>query len=284
MAIDMTIDHAGPMTAGVADNALLLEVIAGADGLDPRQIAPRTSRYTEALAGGAAGLRIGVVREGFGHANSEPDVDAKVRQAAESFRRLGAEVEEVSIPMHLQSVAIWTPIGVEGTVELMMQGNGFGTNWRGLYVTSLLDAHSQWRHRAAELSESLKYVILLGQHMMRHHRGRFYAKAQNLARRLTAAYDAALDRHDLLLMPTLPIKATPIPPADAPRTLIVKRAHEMFANTAAFDITPHPAMTIPCGLGDGLPIGMMLVARQYDEATIYRAAQAFEQAQDWKTR
>ena len=115
-----------------------------------------------------------------------------MRRAAEDFSGLGATVEEVSIPMHLQSVAIWTPIGVEGTVELMMHGNGFGTNWRGLYVTSLLDAHAQWRHRAQEMSESLKYVILLGQHMVRYHRGRYYAKAQNLARRLTAAYDEAL--------------------------------------------------------------------------------------------
>ncbi len=283
MAIDMTIDHVGPMTATVADNALLLEVIAGEDGLDPRQKAPKTAAYTKAVPGDASGLRIGVLKEGFGHPNSEPDVDDKVRRAAEHFRRLGATVEEVSIPMHLQSVAIWTPIGVEGTVELMMLGNGFGTNWRGLYVTSLLDAHSQWHHRAQELSESLKYVILLGQHMQRYHRGRFYAKAQNLARRLTAAYDAALAQHDLLLMPTLPIKATPIPPPDAPRTLVVQRAHEMFANTAAFDITPHPALTIPCGLSDGLPVGMMLVAKQYDEATIYRAASAFEQAKDWKT-
>jgi amidase len=283
MAIDMTIDHAGPITGTVEDNALLLEVIAGPDGLDPRQNSLHPKPYTESLTGEVSGMKIGVLKEGFGHPNSEPDVDAKVRQAAQIFAELGAVVEEISVPMHLQSVAIWTPIGVEGTVELMMHGNGFGTNWRGLYVTSLLDAHAQWRNRAQELSESLKYVILLGQHMLRYHRGRYYAKAQNLARRLTAAYDAALDSVDLLLMPTLPIKATPIPPPDAPRQLVIKRAHEMFANTAAFDITPHPAMTIPCGLSEGLPVGMMLVGRQYDEPTIYRAASAFEQARDWKT-
>jgi amidase len=69
----------------------------------------------------------------------------------------------------------------------------------------------------------------------------------------------------------------------SPRTLVVQRAHEMFPNTAAFDITPHPAMTIPCGLSDGLPIGLMFVGRQYEESTIYRAAYAFEQAEDWRT-
>jgi amidase len=119
--------------------------------------------------------------------------------------------------------------------------------------------------------------------MINTHQGRMYAKAMNLSRKLTAAYDATLESVDLLLMPTLPLKATPIPPADAPRKLVVQRAHEMFPNTAAFDITPHPAMTIPCGLSDGLPIGLMFVGRQYEESTIYRAAYAFEQAEDWRT-
>jgi amidase len=283
MAIEAAIDHAGPMTQTVADNALLLEVIAGADGLDPRQNAPRVAAYTEALTGEVKGMRIGVLKEGFGHANSEPDVDAKVRQSAELLRKLGAEVVEISIPLHKLSVQIWTPIGVEGTSQYMMHGNGFGTGWRGLYVNSLASAHSQWRHRAHEMSESLKYVILLGQHMMNCYQGRMYGKAMNLSRKLTAAYDAALENVDLLLMPTLPIKATPIPPPDAPRKLVVQRAHEMFPNTAAFDITPHPAMSVPCGLSDGLPIGMMLVGKQYDESSIYRAAFAFEQARDWKT-
>lgn len=282
MAIESAIDHAGPMTATVTDNALLLEVIAGEDGLDFRQNAPRITNYTDALKGGMKGLRIGVLKEGFGHANSEPDVDAKVRKGAELFKKLGATVEEVSIPLHKLSVQIWTPIGVEGTVQFMMHGNGFGTGWRGLYVNSLASVHAQWRHRAHEMSESLKYVILCGQHMMRMYQGRMYGKAMNLSRKLTAAYDDALSKYDLLLMPTLPLKATPIPPADAPRKLVVQRAHEMFPNTAAFDITPHPAMTLPCGLSDGLPIGLQLVAKQYDEAAIYRAAYAFEQAEDWR--
>src|SRR5213596_1468783 len=85
MPIELTLDHAGPMTATVADNALLLEVLAGADGLDPRQYAPRTAPYTEALGRGVDGLRIGVVTEGFGHHNSEKDVDASVRSAAAVF-------------------------------------------------------------------------------------------------------------------------------------------------------------------------------------------------------
>ena len=282
MPIELTLDHTGPMTATVADNALLLEVIAGADGLDPRQYVPRTAAYTQALGKDVKGMRIGVVREGFGHPNSEKDVDAKVRSAAALLGKLGATVEEISVPMHAAGPAIWTPIALEGATELMMKGNGMGTNWRGLYVTSLLDAHSAWRHRADELSDTLKISMLLGHYFVKHYRGHYYAKAQNLSRKLCAAYDAALAIHDLLLMPTLPIKATPLPPADAPRELYIQRAFEMIGNTAPFDATGHPAMSIPCGMSDGLPVGMMLVAKHWDESIIYRTAHAFEQTGDWK--
>jgi len=283
MPIELTLDHTGPMTRSVADNALLLEVIAGDDGLDPRQYSPRVAEYTAALRQDAAGLSIGVVTEGFGHPNSESEVDAQVRKGVDRFVKLGAQVKEISLPMHAAGVAIWSPIALEGATELMMKGNGMGTNWRGLFVTSLLDAHSTWRHRANELSDTLKVSMLLGHYFTKHYRGHFYAKAQNLSRKLRAAYDAALADHDLLLMPTLPMKATPLPPADAPRELYVQRAFEMIANTAPFDATGHPAMSLPCGLVDGLPVGLMLIGRHYEETTIYRAAHAFEQSGDWRS-
>jgi len=283
MPIELTLDHTGPMTRSVADNALLLEVIAGDDGLDPRQYAPRTAEYTAALRHDAGGLRIGVVTEGFGHANSESEVDAQVRKGVDRFAKLGAKVTEMSVPMHAVGAAIWSPIALEGATELMMKGNGMGTNWRGLFVTSLLDAHSTWRHRANELSDTLKVSMLLGHYFTKHYRGHFYAKAQNLSRKLREAYDAALADHDLLVMPTLPLKATPLPPADASRELYVQRAFEMIANTAPFDATGHPAMSLPCGLADGLPVGLMLIGRHHDEATIYRAAHAFEQSGDWRS-
>ena len=283
MPIELTLDHTGPMTHSVADNALLLEVIAGDDGLDPRQYAPRIADYTSALRQDAGGLSIGVVTEGFGHPNSESEVDAQVRKGADRFAKLGAKIKEISLPMHAVGAAIWSPIALEGATELMMKGNGMGTNWRGLFVTSLLDAHSMWRHRANELSDTLKVSMMLGHYFTKHYRGHFYAKAQNLSRKLRAAYDAALADHDLLLMPTLPMKATPLPPADAPRELYVQRAFEMIANTAPFDATGHPAMSLPCGLVDGLPVGLMLIGRHYDEATIYRAAHAFEQSGNWRS-
>ena len=92
-----------------------------------------------------------------------------------------------------------------------------------------------------------------------------------------------LARYDLLLMPTLPMVATPLPEANAPIAQILQRAFEMLANTAQFDCTHHPAMSLPCCMVDGLPVGMMLVAKALDEEMIYRAAAAFESGVDWKS-
>lgn len=282
MPIEPTIDHAGPITGTVRDNALLLEVIAGEDGLDPRQYCPKVDRYTQAVGMGASGMRIGIVREGFGRPESEADVDAKVRQAAEKFRSLGAMVEEVSIPMHLTGPAIWTPIALEGLTDIMMHGNGFATGWEGLYVTSLLDYHANWRARANELSKSLKISMFVGEYMQKQYRGHYYAKAQNLSRLLRQAYDDALARYDVLVMPTTPMKAQPIPGPEEPLAVQIQRAFEMVGNTCPFDTSGHPAMSVPCGLSQGLPVGMMLIGKHYQESTIYRAAGAFEALGDWR--
>ncbi len=284
MPIELTIDHTGPMTANVTDNALMLEVLAGPDGLDPRQHAGRESQpYTELMKAGVKGLKIGIVTEGFGWPNSMPALDAQVRKAAKRFTELGAKVAEVSVPMHLMGLAIWLPVAAEGATQQMMKDNGHGFNWKGLYVTSMIDFHASWKARADELSDPLKLTMVLGEYFIKHYRGHFYAKAQNLTRQLTQAYDDAFKDFDLLLMPTLPITATKLPAPGASIEEIVGRALEMLANTAPFDSTGHPAMSIPCGLVDGLPVGMMLVGRRYEEATIYRGAYAFEQAGDWQS-
>ena len=278
MSIDPTFDHAGPMTATVADNALLLEVLAGPDGIDPRQQSLRNVAYTESLGQPIDDMRIAVVREGFGHPNSESDVDDKVREGAALLAKLGATVDEVTIPLHLLGPAIWGPIGFEGALSTILKGNGFGTGVQGLYVPSMVDALSVWRERANELPPTVKIEMLVGEYFARYYRGRYYGKAQNQVRRLRAAYDEVLARYDLLLMPTMPMKAPPLPPDDAPLSLYLQRSFEFLVNTPSFDVTHHPAMTLPCGLSDGLPIGMMLVAKHFDESSIYRAAHAFEQA------
>lgn len=281
MPVEQTIDHVGPVSRSVADNALLLEVLAGEDGLDPRQYSPKTYRYTEALGRGARGLRIGILKEGFGHEVSEADVDQKVMQAAERFRELGARVEEVSIPEHYTAIDAWTAITLEGMQDHMMWGNSGGSNYRGLFLPSMTDHMAQWRNRADELSASLKVSMFVGEFFQTQYRGRFYGKGQNIMRLVNERYLAALKQYDLLLMPTVPMKPQEIPPADCSISLYVQRAFEMVANTAPFN-GGLPAMNVPCGLLEGLPIGTMLVGPHYGEMKIYQAAHAFEQSGDWR--
>jgi len=224
MPIEIYVDHTGPITATVKDNALMLEVLAGDDGYDPRIKAPNPQSYSSMLEGGAKGMRIAVVKEGFGWPNSESDVDVKVRDGAALLQKLGAQVVEVSIPMHLLGGAIWTPIGTEGLTQTMMWGDGYGVSRSDLYATSLMDFHRGWRWRADELSETTKLMTILGTYINKQYGSRFYGKAVNISRRLKAAYDSVLADFDLLLMPTLPLKATKLPAPRASREEVVARA------------------------------------------------------------
>jgi amidase len=127
----------------------------------------------------------------------------------------------------------------------MIKGNSMGTNWEGYYNTGLLDVFARGRlTRPNDLSETTKLVMLMGQYMEDNYHGRYYAKGQNLSRKLRNAYDAALRNYDVLLMPTLPMKATKIPPHDCSREEVVARGLEMLNNTAPFDASSHPAMTV----------------------------------------
>src|SRR5436305_8901665 len=181
--IELTLDHTGPIAATTYDVALLLEAIAGEDGLDPRQKDVEVEAYTQALASDTEGLRIGIVTEGFAWPGlSEKDVDELVEASARRFSELGAQVSPISIPLHRDGIHIWNGIAVEGATMLMVRGNSMGTNWKGHYSTSLLDAYARGRiTRADDLSDTVKLVVLLGQYMQDRYHGRYYAKAQNLA-------------------------------------------------------------------------------------------------------
>ena len=288
-------EHVNPMSATVADNALLLEVIAGDDGMDLRSRAVPASNYTEALKESAGGLRIALVEEGFapqqnyskrtyatGEGGCDPEVADKVRAAAQHFRSLGAQVDDVSIPMHAQSAAIWVGFAMEAYFNAMLKGNGVGRNRAGLYVTSMNDAFAGWKQHSNEFPPGVKLGMLMGQYIDRHYSGHYYCKAMNLTRKLRAAYDDVLADYDILMMPTVFRKAQPLPPLDAPLEVLVASGFEGVDNVAAFDLSHHPAMSAPCGAIDGLPVGMMLIAKHFDEASIYRAAHAFEQSGDWQ--
>jgi amidase len=278
--VELTLDHLGPIARTVADCALLLEAIAGSDGFDPRQPeAAPVQPYSRLLEGELGGLRVGVLREGFDwEGRSEPGVDAAVLASAERLREAGARVAELSIPAHCQGSAIWTLIAVEGIYQTLFQSNGLGSNWRGAYFGSMGEAYVRGRARYADtLPHAAKAFTILGAYLNQTAQGRFYALGQNLARGLRAAYDAAFERVDLLLMPTTPQTATPLPGPTSDPLEQIERTGDMDANVAQFDVTGHPAISLPCGSVDGRPVGMMLVGRRWEDATVLRAAHAFEQ-------
>ncbi|MBC2769515.1 amidase [Pusillimonas minor] len=271
-SIEYTFDHVGPMTRTVADCALLLEVIAGEDGIDGRQRNVQVQPYTEALGQGVKGLKIGVVQEGFARAETEAGVDDAVRAELKRLASMGAIVEEVSIPWHNIGSALWLPIGIEGSYHNIVRGHGVGYGGIGAYSLGFMKAYESWPAHASELAAPIKAVLLSGR-VLERHGGRLYAKAQNLRRRLRAEYDAQLAKYDVLVMPTTPMTATPMPGPDAGPQEVVNRSWEMLLNTSPFDLTGHPAISVCCGEVEDRPVGFMVVGRHFDEQTVFRVAE-----------
>jgi len=268
MPISFSVDHCGPMCASVEDVVRLLTVIAGHDGWDTRTIAARTGDYMGALAKPTKGLRIG---------------NETVKQAIGRLAKVGIESAEVSVPWHLDGPHVWSGIILEGAAEMMLKGYGVGNNVQGYYPLSMQEALARGMGtRINDVSPTVKLVLMLGEYMHRNYHGRFHSKAQNLRVLLRRAYDDALKEFDALVMPTIPFTATPIPPPDAPLNTVIDAALNMQANTCSFDVSGHPAFTVPCGRVNGLPVGLMLVGRHFEEVTLIRLAAAIEAAGDWR--
>jgi len=283
--IDVSVDHLGPMGRRVPDVAALLQAIAGFDdGLDPRQrVDCEVPRYTELLGDGSlAGLRVGLVTEGFGvPGRSDPEVDAAVRKAGRALGELGAVVDEVSVPEHAYAMDVHASALLQGGSEFMLRGNGIGLPGKGFYDAALAAATARGaRLQSDELFASVKYALVAGGYAWEQFGGAYYAKAQNLALRLRRAYDTALSDHDALLLPTTCITAPRLPAPGASLTELVALALDpaLIANTCAFNHTGHPALNVPVGPADGMPIGAMLVGAWYGEATVLRMAHAMERA------
>jgi amidase len=236
-----------------------------------------------ALARPARGLRVGILREVFGHPESDSLVNEKVRQAIAALAKAGVESAEVSVPWHLDGPHVWSGIILEGAAEMMLKGYGVGNNVQGYYPLSMQEALARGMgSRINDASPTVKLVLMLGEYMHRNYHGRYHSKAQNLRVLLRRAYDDALQKFDVLAMPTIPFTATPIPPAAAPLNTVIDTALNMQANTCSFDVSGHPAFTVPCGRVNGLPVGLMLVGRHFEETTLIRLATAIETGGDWR--
>lgn len=284
VGIDNSFDHVGPMARTVADTALLLDVIAGKDPMDPRQYSiPVQNSFVESLGGTINDLRFGIVKEGFATPVSEPGVDGKVKEAVKSLKKLGAHTEEVSVPAHLEAGGIVWAL-MTGGLAALMYGNGLGYHWKGLYNESLADALGKSLvSQGSDLPHQAKFVALVGDYLNQAYNGRLYAKAQNQRRKLQAAYDEAFKKFDILVMPTTPMTAHLDKPNMTPADSL-NIGWDMLGNTAPFNMTGHPSISVPCGKVNGLPVGLMLTGRHFEDSTVLRAAHAFEDQEPWEER
>jgi amidase len=248
----------------VAAVSRLLAVLAGGS------LPPSASPGTE--------LRVGALTEGFGVDGGDERVDMCVRDALGAFGRSGATVTEASVPWHRQAGAIGMSLLTQGVLATL-RGDGWFPSGKGAAPVAVADAFAAGRlaHCGTGLPPTAKVMAIAA--AVRHAAAgrRDYGRAQNLVPALTEAYESALAGVDVLALPTAPNVAPPLPEHDDPVSSLLG-AFTGAVNTAQFDVTGHPAVSVPCGTVDGLPVGIMLVGRRGDDSTVLRVAAELEQA------
>ncbi|MCH8001375.1 MAG: Asp-tRNA(Asn)/Glu-tRNA(Gln) amidotransferase subunit GatA [Proteobacteria bacterium] len=253
LPLSWSMDHVGPMTRSVADAALMLQVLAGPDPRDPNCVERAVPDYGFGLNGGIEGKRIALAR-GFFFADCDPEVATAVAAAAQTLGGLGAVVEEVELP--------------EMEAAYLVGGMIIACEAAAYHAKSL-------RERPEAFSEELRASLELGG----FYSAVDYLQAQRARRRITEAVLGAVQPFDAVLTPTSPVPATPID--DTPRHHGALRHR----NTIPFNLTGLPAVSIPCGFTEaGLPIGLQIVGKAFDEAGILEIARAYERATDWRAR
>ncbi|KAL4244303.1 Amidase signature (AS) superfamily protein [Abortiporus biennis] len=309
---EISVDHTGPMTRDVMDNALLLQVIAGVDGMDDRQIAgtpfpenvpkyydllhasrsahallstAESSRFTATTPGETRKVRIGILKEGFEIPGMDGKVAECVRRAIKQLEDLGAEVVTVTVPEHLNGSLI-------GRVHRLTQSNnllGRTSGTRQVYLTDLTEKIVPWsQEKFDKLFSNSAIGLIQGLYADKHY-PQLHGKTHNLISKLRFEYDTAFRSVDILAMPTLPWVAKVLLPQDAPPLSHFKESFGLTGNTLPFNLTGHPALSIPCGMvspPDGsdlkLPVGLQLVGQYFNELTLYKAALAWSDVYDWR--
>jgi aspartyl-tRNA(Asn)/glutamyl-tRNA(Gln) amidotransferase subunit A len=259
-SLSWSLDHPGPMTRTVEDTAITMNVIAGHDPKDVASAKVDIPDYTSALTGDVKGLRIGIVKEYF-EAPLDPQVRKAVMDAISLLESMGAEIKEVSYPMFNQSQAISSTV-------LMAEATA--------YHRDLLekDGHQLYEPVRQRLEAGL---FISAAEYLRAQQARSIFDQQG--RRL-------LDEVDLLAGPTEPVTA---PEILASKVMAGEQevgvVGALTQYTRPYNINGFPAISVPCGFSDdGMPIGLQLAGRPFDELTVLRAAHAYEQANEWHSR
>lgn len=258
LALAWSLDHVGPMTRSVEDAALMLNALAGLDTKDPGSSLEDVPDFTNGLQDGVAGLRIGIPRDDF-FANVDPAVIERIETAAGVLSGLGAQVREVSLPLAQEATAI---SGLVLSAEA------------ATYHLPLLRNH--WDEYGRDVRARLLPGFTISADS--------YLNAQRARHLFINKMRAAFDEVDLLLYPSEPVVA----PLIEDRTVTVGAYTE--PTTAAMtrlnrpgNVSGFPAISVPCGFVNGLPVGLQLLGRPWDEAGVLRAAYAYEQATEWHT-
>ena len=281
--LDHTTDFVTPITRNVPDLAQVMEVIAGDDPRDPQWVRGpiRVEPYTEALGQPIRNLRVGVLAEGLAMPTLEADVKSAFEAAVTAIGKLGATVEPVSFPLWTHGQAIWNGYAAH-SISVMIESNQEGYGRLGLCDVGWQQAFADARRaRGDAFPAYMKMLMILGGYLRRDHGSVYFGKATNLRFRMRGEFDKLFDRFDVILTPTMPMKAFKL--LTAPPTIeeMGQRAAGMCQNTYPLNVTGNPAITVPCGTGEhGLPIGLQIIARHFCDATAIRVAHAYEEARN----
>jgi amidase len=279
--LDHTIDFVCPIARSVREVALALEVIAGDDPHDPqwtRGPLP-TEDYTQSLGGSVAGLRIGVVAESMALDTLEPDVDDATRNAIARLQELGAVCSDVSLAFWPDAQAIWNGFAAHAvTTMIESEQEGFGR--RGFCDIGWQEAFANARRAAGnDFPPILKLIMATGRYLRREGRSLYFSKATNLRFAARAEVDRLFESVDVLVTPTIPMKAIRLLTEKPTLKAMAGRAGAMCQNTYPLNVTGHPAVSLPIGIGEhGLPIGLQLIGPYFAEARLLKVAHALEEA------
>jgi amidase len=287
---DQIDDHAGPLARTVIEAAACLDAIAGYDNIDDRSLgsAPHGSfNFSDDLRMASSrldGIKIGVLSEGYQNELVQPGVRKAFLEATAKLTLLGAAVEEVSIPLHKEGGSIWTiQQRISGAAGVLGHANGR----RGLYLTEFEQARLPWTTpNFQKLFPSTKNTVINGLYLMDKFPG-LYAKSVNIGRQIRDAYEDAFRKYDVIIMPTTPFVA----PKHGSREVLksFEPSIGMTTNTAIFNVTGQPALSVPIGRsaapGDEnvlLPVGMQIVGGLWHEKKVLRVGHAWESNFDWR--
>jgi aspartyl-tRNA(Asn)/glutamyl-tRNA(Gln) amidotransferase subunit A len=277
VAFASSLDHPGPFGRDVTDAAILLGAVAGHDAQDSTSIDAPVPDYTAGLAGGVRGLRLGVPDEYF-IAGMDPEVEQAVRAGIDVLRGLGAVIERVSLPATPHALATYYVIAPAEASSNLARYDGvkYGLRVGG---RDLVDMES--RTRAAGFGAEVRRRVMLGTYVLSAgYYDAYYGKAQKVRTLVRRDFERAFDRVDLIVAPTTPNVAFRHGEKEDPVAMYL---NDVF--TIPADMAGVPAVSVPCGFtASGLPIGLQLIGKSLDEATVLRAAYAYEQATDWHRR